>query len=260
MNWPTDITYITVTNDKVTAVSKVTVYHNEKVFSSFSMIRCPDTDDMRCHGKYMGYNKGDKSITTFTVANCDIRIIKYYAYGMSVGNTKGLSCREWYPSGQLKTEIWRDGDNRHRDGLPSHREWYPNGQLKEEKWYSHDTLYNEHGPSMREWYEDGQLKEERYISGSDYVENGPVRREWYPSGQLKVEDVAFGKKDGYATVYKSWYEDGRLRSEYWKCHDVFHRGEGKPAIQKWDEEGNLIKEKWYYRGRCQESVLTKRAR
>ena len=83
---------------------------------------------------------------------------------------------EYYPSGQLDTEIsYVDGK---QNGL--NRAWYDNGQLKAE----FTAIDGKQSGLARGWYENGQLKGEATVINGK--QNG-LARTWYENGQLEGE-------------------------------------------------------------------------
>ena len=100
--------------------------------------------------------------------------------------------------GQLYSESnWKDGK---KDGL--HRKWYEGGRLIYEENYKdggHDGL-------AKRWHSNGQLEEEG--NWKDGKRDGLVKQ-WYENGQLEEEG---NWKNGELDGYKSWDEDGQLKS------------------------------------------------
>lgn len=47
-------------------------------------------------------------------------------------------------------------------------------------------------------------------------------------------------------VERDWHKNGQLKQEVWILDEDLHRLDG-PAVQEWDENGNLLMERWEQR-------------
>jgi len=106
---------------------------------------------------------------------------------------------EYYPSGQLNTEIsYVDGKE---NGLT--RIWHENGQMDMEV-----NVVDDRQILLRSWHKNGQMDVDMaYVDGK---QNGFARK-WYENGQVKTEiNYVDGKENGFA---RGWYENGQLGGE-----------------------------------------------
>tara|TARA_R110002033_G_scaffold30893_3_gene67944 strand:+ start:1428 stop:2138 length:711 start_codon:yes stop_codon:yes gene_type:complete len=115
--------------------------------------------------------------------------------------------------------------------------------VKQVEWFDNHERHRKNGPAIKMWHPNGKTGLKKYLrEGYYYRKDGPAVQEWYDNGQLKKE-----------IWYKDYEENG--------CYicAAKHREDGLPAYTKWNEEGNIIEQKWFYRGKEQPYITTKKA-
>ena len=72
------------------------------------------------------------------------------------------------------------------DDIKVEREYYDTGQLKSEKWYKNGVLHKEDGPAVIKYYTDGiTFMEEWYKEGTMHREDGPAIIHYNNNGEIE---------------------------------------------------------------------------
>ncbi len=120
------------------------------------------------------------------------------------------------------------------------REWNDQGQMIEETHWWNGAL---HG-AYRRWYADGQLAEEAVY---DRFRQQGTERFWYRSGQEKRRT---NYRDGLRErEFLAWHPNGAQQCRANFAHDQLHG-----PWQKWDVEGNLVRQATYRDGELVEET------
>ncbi|VVU94287.1 hypothetical protein CPAV1605_7 [seawater metagenome] len=152
---------------------------------------------------------------------------------------------EWYTSGELSFMSWFKDNNPYRLNKPAYISWFKNGSVKKEIWMINYKISRIKGPAYQEWYENNIKKIEKWlINGNPKIKKGiPWKTIWNEKG-YKIEDH-YGYTISHPNLI-TYYENGRKKTEQWQTNSGLSRFTG-PALIKWDKEGYLEYEGWYYR-------------
>lgn len=172
-------------------------------------------------------------------ANTKNKIIKKYnaqknEYIIMCFNKKGLLSKKNGPAyvvidtkhKKIKKQIYYYNGKIHRKEKPAYIEYHPEtGKLITEKYYILGKLHRENGPAVIERYPDGTLKtEKRYFEGKLHHHKLPAVIEYYPNGKPRLV---------------CWYAEGKI-------HRPLNEG---PALILYDENGNIIEQKFFIKGK-----------
>ncbi|KQP01408.1 hypothetical protein ASF30_01980 [Leifsonia sp. Leaf264] len=144
------------------------------------------------------------------------RIVWLDAIGNPMGNQTTPSEVMIYTDGSCNASWYNWSGNFQYEGLYVIKSFWPNGNPQTDM----ATYYS---TGMTAWilnyYEDGTKESETFHTEFNvlYREDGPAHKVWWPNGQPR---------------YEEWYLNG-----------VEHREDG-PSSTEWDEEGNVIDQRW----------------
>jgi antitoxin component YwqK of YwqJK toxin-antitoxin module len=124
------------------------------------------------------------------------------------------------------------------DGLNLHQFiYYPSGQLKTEDYRDKKGLNQ---GLARSWHENGALQAETYFKNNEMT---GVQKFWHENGQLAFKSET-GKKCDYFGLYEKWYENGNKKVEKTYSNECLSEG----LSQKWYENGNQKFKAYYTKG------------
>lgn len=174
---------------------------------------------------------------------------------------------EWHENGQLKYEglydkgrrdgTWKEYDDKGNlkyegffdkaryAGDVTH--YYPNDKRKSKGSYRMKGIWNkldQKTGNWIEWYENGN---EKWTGNFVEGKRKGICKKCYENGQLERE--AIFEKDIIVGYVREFYPDGSKKIDGTYCSQLSRRGMRDGAWKVWDEQGNLLKDETYEKGK-----------
>lgn len=102
-----------------------------------------------------------------------------------------LETKIYYPHGSPRCETWQkikyDGGC-HRDNAPAIINYYDTGQISSESWRQDQLRHRIDGPAVIKYYRSGQIKSQSWwYHGQRHRDNGPATIAYLPDGNLQYK-------------------------------------------------------------------------
>jgi len=164
----------------------------------------------------------------------------------------GRTYRRWFQRGQAH----RDGD------LPAFQATHPNGNVSQMAYYKRGQLHrngdlpatiriNSDGVIIeRRWFKYGLKHRDDDLPADMYASGRVSEQSWWKNGELHRDNNL------PARVMNNFDRDDIKKNEQsplfltmvWVQHNKRHREGGLPAMETYNEDGELVKEEWFLNG------------
>ncbi len=152
-------------------------------------------------------------------------------------------------SGAVHLQSWYQNGKVHRNDGPAYILFDSNGKPEREFWHQNGKLHRIDGPAEI-YYTNGRIVEENwYQNDKEHRIDGPAKILYDDEGnkikEVWCRDDMWARDDGPAIIT---YRNGKKITETWYVNKKLRVGQ--PAKIWFDDNGNIISQRYYYDANC----------
>lgn len=147
-----------------------------------------------------------------------------------------------YNNYNKKIELWYTNSYNNNLIGPALYRWYEDGRKECYIWYKNNYLHNDRGPASIRWYHNGTKEHESYYINGKHININKDKSKlirWYRNGNKSFESYGNRENMNLPEIIR-WYKNGYKQCELYNNYR-------NDRIKKWNEEGLLILDKFFYK-------------